>query len=451
MSNFFKPIQTKIPPRLEGQKDVLLLTAPAMDTVRIGFIGLGKRGREIITRFGHIDGAEIVALCDISTERVKKGQSILKNNNKAIAIEYSGEKNSWRKLCESDEIDLVYIVTNWETHAEIALYAMEHGKHVAVEVPGAMTLKEIWDIIDTSERTRKHCIMLENCVYDFFELTTLNMAQNNVFGEIIHAEGAYIHNLEEYWNHTNLWRLEYNQKNRGDLYPTHGLGPICQALNIHRGDKMNYLVSMDSNPFSGIKTYQKQFGQKPNFYKNGDHTITFIKTELGKTMQIQHNIMSPRPYSRMYQLTGTIGFANKYPIEGYSLKPEKSNIPDEVNFENLDIHKFIPDSLKNKLMKKYKHPIHRELEKYPNIEIELEEKGKTIFSHTDMNFIMEFRLIYCLRHGLPLDMDVYDLAEWSCLTELTSISLENNSCPVEIPDFTRGKWNKLKGYQHSYI
>ena len=323
----------------------------------------------------------------------------------------------------------------------MGVYAMEHGKHVAIEVPAAMTLNEIWALINTSEKTRKHCMQLENCVYDFFELATLNMAQQGLFGEILHVEGAYIHNLEEFWPYYwNNWRLDYNRAFRGDIYATHGMGPACQLLDIHRGDRMKTLVAMDTKAVTGpklVKQYQKE--SAPDF-QNGDHTMTFIRTEKGKTIHIQHDVMNPRPYSRMYQLTGTNGYANKYPIEEYCFRPDQIRTVDMPDHENLNMHTAVSNTVKESLMRKYKHPIHQELE----------EAAKKVGGHGGMDYIMDYRLVYCLRNGLPLDMDVYDLAEWCCMAELTRISIENGNVPVAVPDFTRGYWNKIQGYRHAW-
>lgn len=323
----------------------------------------------------------------------------------------------------------------------MGVYAMEHGKHVAIEVPAAMTLNEIWALINTSEKTRKHCMQLENCVYDFFELTTLNMAQQGLFGEILHVEGAYIHNLEEFWPYYwNNWRLDYNRAFRGDIYATHGMGPACQLLNIHRGDRMKTLVAMDTKAVTGpklVKQYQKESASD---FQNGDHTMTFIRTEKGKTIHIQHDVMNPRPYSRMYQLTGTNGYANKYPIEEYCFRPDQIRTVDMPDHENLNMHTAVSNTVKESLMRKYKHPIHQELE----------EAAKKVGGHGGMDYIMDYRLVYCLRNGLPLDMDVYDLAEWCCMAELTRISIENGNVPVAVPDFTRGYWNKIQGYRHAW-
>lgn len=434
------PIQVETPARSSGQKHVLQLVTPKLETVRIGIIGLGMRGPGAVERFTKIPGTQIVALCDVLPERVEKTQEILVKAGLPEATAYSGSEDAWKKLCERKDIDLVYIVTDWKTHAEMGVYAMEHGKHAAIEVPAAMTLEEIWKLIDTSERTRKHCIQLENCVYDFFELTTLNMAHQGVFGEILHAEGAYIHNLEDFWPYYwNNWRLDYNRKHRGDVYATHGMGPACQLLDIHRGDRMKTIVAMDTKAVNGPAYIKNKTGEVVADFQNGDQTTSLIRTEKGKTLLIQHNVMTPRPYSRKYQAVGTDGFADKYPLEMYCLRPTQVDSDIAPDHEKLNAHGPVSEEVKRALMEKYKHPIHRELE----------ETAKKVGGHGGMDYIMDYRLIYCLRNGLPLDMDVYDLAEWCCLAELSRISIENGSAPVAIPDFTRGNWDKVKGYRHA--
>lgn len=420
------------PAPAKGQEDMLLFAADPIDTVRTGFIGLGMRGPDAVRRFTYIDGAKVVALCDLEADRVAKSQEILAGRGKPAAAEYSGE-DGWKQLCERDDIDLVYICTNWQTHVDMAVYAMECGKHVAVEVPAAMSVAECWRLVDTSERTRKHCMMLENCVYDFFELTCLNMAQQGLFGEVLHAEGAYIHNLEPFWDyyHDN-WRLDFNQKHSGDVYATHGFGPDCQVLNIHRGDKLEYLVSMDTKSVVGLEVAKEKMGV--DTFANGDQTSTLVKTRNGKTILVQHNVYTPRPYDRMYQLVGTKGFADKYPNSAFAFEPDQ--IADAAaEYDNLSSHSYVPHEVRDSLMAKYKHPIAREIE----------EKALEVGGHGGMDFIMDYRLIWCLRNGKPLDMDVYDAAEWSCLGELTAASIANGSKPVKIPDFTRGRWNKVDG------
>ena len=438
----FSPIKVETPARPANQQDVIQLVTPKLETVRVGFIGLGMRGPGAVERWTHIPGTQIVALCDLLPERVESAQKILEKAGLPKAASYAGDEKAWKKLCERDDIDIVYIATDWKHHAEMGVYAMEHGKHVAIEVPAAMTLDEIWALINTSEKTRKHCMQLENCVYDFFELTTLNMAQQGLFGEVLHVEGSYIHNLEEFWGeYWNNWRLDYNNEFRGDVYATHGLGPACQLLDIHRGDRMKTLVAMDTKAVTGPEL-GKRYGLANDSieFQNGDHTMTFIRTENGKTIHIQHDVMNPRPYSRMYQLTGTDGFANKYPIEEYCLRPDQVDAKEVPNHENLNMHAAVPEDVKKALMQKYKHPIHQELE----------ETAKKVGGHGGMDYIMDYRLVYCLRNGLPLDMDVYDLAEWCCMAELTRLSIENGNAPVAVPDFTRGSWNKVKGYRHAF-
>lgn len=422
------------PARVAGQKSVLGLATEPMEVVRVGFIGLGMRGPGAVERFTHIEGVEIKALCDLYPERASATQEILKKRGFPYAEEYSGE-DGWKELCKRDDIDLVYIVTPWQNHVEMAVFAMNEGKHVAVEVPAATSVAECWELVNTAEKTQRHCMMLENCVYDFFEMTALNMAQQGLFGEVLHAAGGYIHNLEPFWNaYQGNWRLDFNQKHRGDIYATHGFGPVCQVMNIHRGDKLDYLIAMDTKSVNGQELVEKKMDMDD--CANGDHTITLIRTAKGKMIEIQHNVMTPRPYDRKFQITGTEGFANKYPIQGFTFRPENISEEDVPDHENLNAHGFVPEDARKALMEKYMHPIHREVG----------EIAKKVGGHGGMDFVMDYRLIYCLRNGLPLDMDVYDAAEWSCVGELGAVSMFHGSMPVEYPDFTRGDWNKVKGF-----
>lgn len=429
-------ISTPVPQRAPGQTDVLELKVDPIPTVRVAIIGLGMRGPGAVYRMTHIPGVEVVALCDVDKEKVENvNKNTLVDRGFPKAQEFYGDTTVWRQVTALPNVDLIYVATDWVSHAKIGVQAMKDGKHVAIEVPAAMNMQEIWDLVNTSELTRKHCMQLENCVYDFFELTTLNMAQQGLFGEIVHAEGAYIHELKDYWpEYWNNWRMDYNRKHRGDVYPTHGLGPVCQAMNMHRGDKMNYLVSVDAKQISSVAYLKETTGEDVKDFRNGEHTSTLISTEKGRSILIEHNVNSPRPYSRMYQLTGTKGFANKYPISGYAFAQGALKSSEVPHHETLNSHDFISADAQKELMEKYKHPI----------AVELEEQAKQVGGHGGMDFMMDYRLIYCLQNGLHLDMDVYDLAEWCSLAELTAISLDNGSVPVEIPDFTRGAWNKLE-------
>ena len=424
-----------VPKRAAGQQDMIAFAAEPMESVRVGFIGLGMRGPGAVRRWCQIDGTEIIALCDINQQGIDKSQKYLTNAGRNKAVEYLGEE-SWRELCKREDIDLVYIMTDWKNHANMAQYAMECGKHVAIEVPAAMTMDEIWALIDTSERTRKHCIQLENCVYDRFEITALNMAQQGLFGEILHVEGAYIHCLDEFWDkYYNNWRLDYNREYRGDVYPTHGIGPVCQVLNIHRGDRMKTLVAMDTKAVSGAQYWQNMKAEPCENFANGDQTTTLIRTEKGKVIQLHHNVMTPRPYSRDYTLVGTTGYAAKYPVQSILLGRQTVG---EVDIENLNSHRCVSDSVRKTLMERYKHPV----------TAHTEVMAAKVGGHGGMDYTMDYRLVYCLRNGLPLDMDVYDLAEWCCPIELSAVSIKHNSAPVAVPDFTRGGWQKLSGYKH---
>lgn len=437
------------PEPAEGQQTMLEFRCAPLDVVRVGFVGLGMRGPSAVERFTCIDGVAINGLCDKYVERAERCQEYLRRADMPPAKIYAGDEG-YKELCRSEDIDLVYIATPWQLHVDVAVYAMEHGKHVAIEVPSANTVEECWRLVDAAERNRVHCTILENCCYDHFELTTLNMAREGLFGEIIHTEGAYIHNLEPYWHHyADNWRLEYNQAHNGDVYATHGIGPICQVLNIHRGDRLDYLVSMSTRSVNGRKLTRELMGEEE--CKQGDQINTLIRTVNGCTIDMQHNVMTPRPYSRMYQLVGTEGYANKYPAEGYTFKADRlrSVATDErglPDIEALDHHTFAPREVVERMTMLYKHPVQRQLVEG----VPLQEYSVGVGGHGGMDYIMDYRLVYCLRHGLPLDMDVYDAAEWSSMGELTRISIENGSKPVKVPDFTRGHWTDIDGLTHYF-
>ena len=431
-------IRTPEPTRPAGQQDMIQFAAEPIADVGIGVVGLGMRGGDAVQRLSLVPGCHVAAVCDVETDRAEASLQYLEGRG-VQAHSYSGEEESYKALCEDPEVDLVYICTDWLHHVPVALYAMEHGKHVAVEVPSATSLEECWNLVNTSERTRRHCMILENCCYDFFELTALAMAQAGVFGEIIHAEGAYHHNLDPFWKeYWNNWRLDFNRTHRGDLYPTHGFGPICQALDIHRGDRLTTLVAMDTRPFNGPKHVEAATGEPCTDFQHGDVTTTLLRTAKGKTILLEHDVMTPRPYSRMYQLVGTDGYAEKYPIQGICLRKEGA---ENVDYQNLGGEKTYRGEALEALLAQYNNPI---------LTPELVALAKEVGGHGGMDFLMDYRLVYCLNNGLPLDMDVYDLAEWCCVTELSRISLENGSMPVEVPDFTRGAWDRVQGFSYAF-
>ncbi|MBR1755330.1 MAG: Gfo/Idh/MocA family oxidoreductase [Bacteroidaceae bacterium] len=444
-------IVVNTPARPAGQSDVLQLTAPKLETVRVAFVGLGMRGPGAVERFTYIPGVQIVALCDYVESRAERMQEALRKAGLPPAAIYSGEKG-YEELCKRADIDLVYVATDWDHHFPVAKCALENGKHTAIEVPSAMNLAQCWELIELSERTRKHCMILENCCYDWYELNALNMAQHGVFGEVLRGEGAYIHNLDDFWDYywknpadpdqAQLgWRMKYNRDNRGDVYATHGLGPVALAMNIHRGDRFTTLVAMDTKSAHGREWVEKKTGKDcPNF-RNGDQTTTLMRTAEGKVVEIQHNVMNPQPYNRLFKLTGTKGYATKYPEQHFALdKSQLSASGVAPKVDDLSAHGFLPQAEHDALVAKYTHPI---IKKYG-------EMAQKVGGHGGMDFFMDARLVYCLQNGLPLDMDVYDLAEWCCLAELGALSMDNNCASVAFPDFTRGAWNKIQGFQFAW-
>jgi predicted dehydrogenase len=417
--------QDRIPP--QRGKSVLGLKCKPLPKVRVGIVGLG-RGYGAVERLSYIEGAEIVAICDLIPDRIKRAQDMLAKNGRKEAEAYSKEED-WRKLCERNDIDLVYNATPWEMHVPIALYAMDCGKHAVMEVPAALTVADCWALVDKAEEKQLHCMMLENCCYDFFELATLNMARQGVLGDVIHAEGAYNHTLtaEKFNGYYKHWRLEYSKYHTGNPYPTHGLGPIAQALGINRGDRMEYLSSVSTDQFC-MKEWAKENLKdderitQSQRYKLGDMNTTIIHTALGKTLMVQHDTSTPHPYSRIHLLQGTKGQVVKYPMEKVAVS----------FFKNGDA--YLPHSDQQILLDKYEHP----LSKF------IGEQARKVGGHGGMDFIMDWRLIYCLQNGYPLDQSVYDGAAWSSLVELTERSVLNRSASVAIPDFTRGEWQKHK-------
>ncbi len=393
---------------------VLRLACPPIPLVRIGLIGLGQRGMATLKRYLVQPGACITALCDLSPSAIDEGEALLAAHGKPVAARFEGP-DSWERLCASEEVDLVYICTDWLTHTAMATLAMQHGHHVALEVPAAMTVAECWQLVDVAEQTRRHCIMLENCCYDTFALASLGLVKAGLLGNLTHCEGAYIHDLRDKYHaderdggYHKGWMRRYSNRHGGNPYPTHGLGPVCQLLDIHRGDRLDYLVSLSATAAGGTT--------------EGDHVNnTLLHTVRGKSILIQYDVTTPRPYSRMQTICGTHGFAQKYPRQCLMFDG-KEPIWDEAAEAELAPYR-------------------------PAFAEEMMTEGRRLEVPNVMNYMMDSRLIHCLQHGLPLDMDVYDAAEWSCITELSEQSALQGSVPVRIPDFTRGRWQELEGFE----
>jgi len=393
--------------------------------VKMGIIGVGGMGSSHVNNFLKIKKAEIRAVCDIVPEKAERIQKICKEaGNKKPDIYTNGEYD-FKRLCERDDLDLIFIATPWKWHVPMCLEAMKTGKHAATEVPAALSIDDCWQLVETSEKTGLHCIMMENCNYDKIEMILLNMVKKGLFGELMHAECGYLHDLRAVkfdMKGEGLWRREHSMHRNGDLYPTHGLGPVAQYMDINRGNQFDYLVSFASKT-RGLHEYAvAEYGPDSDFAKEayvlGDVVTTLIRTMKGETIILKHDTSLPRPYSRDIMVQGTRGLARKYPdplihIEGMS-KPHR--------WEHLDEYE-----------EKYYHPL------WKNMEKESEGAG-----HGGMDYLEDFRLIDAMVNGRAPDMDVYDAAAISAVVELSQRSISENGNPMKFPDFTRGMWKQVR-------
>ncbi|MBN1352743.1 Gfo/Idh/MocA family oxidoreductase [candidate division KSB1 bacterium] len=393
---------------------------PPLSPVRMGFVGVGGMGSAHVRNFLEIDGVEIKAVCDIVPEKVERIQKWVVDAGHPKPTGYTRGETDFEQLCAEENIDLVFTATPWRWHVPVCLAAMKNGKHAATEVPAAVTLDECWQLVETAEKTGLHCIMMENCCYDRTELLVLNLVRKGILGELVHAECGYLHDLRElkFSNKgEGLWRTEHSIKRNGNLYPTHGLGPVAQCMNINRGDQFDYLVSMSSKSIGLHEFAVENFGPEHDFARQkfalGDVNTSLIRTHQERTIIVIHDCSLPRPYTRINLVQGTKGIVQKWPdrvyIEGRS---------PHHKWEEVEAYR-----------EEFEHPLWKELTE--------QAQGK---GHGGMDYIEDYRLIYCLRNGLPMDMDVYDAAAWSAVSELSERSVANRSKPIDFPDFTRGKW-----------
>jgi len=410
------PAQTPAP-------DPTLFAAPPLETIRMGFVGVGHQGSSHVANFLKIDGVEITAICDINPAKVDKMQALVADAGKPRPRGYSAGPEDFRRMCDANDIDLVFTATPWEWHAPVCLAAMRAGKHAATEVPMCPTLDECWELVETAEKTKRHCVMMENCCYDRTEMMILNMVRQGAFGELLHAECGYLHDLRElkltdYYE--NRWRVKHSIRRNGDLYPTHGLGPVAQWMDVNRGNRFDYVVSMASAG-RGLNLWAAEHlgadsPEATQKYALGDIVNTLIRTGRGETILVTHNTNSPRPYSRKILLQGTKGLVRKYPDQRIYLEGKS---PDD-RWEELVGYR-----------ERYEHPVWRALE----------ERSRGA-GHGGMDFIEDFRLSQCLHEGKPTDMDVYDGAAVASISALSERSIRNGSAPVAAPDFTRGAWEQ---------
>jgi hypothetical protein len=414
------------PAKATGAKTAAGLRLAPMENIRAGIIGCGARSGTHINHLIAIDGVTITGICDIHEPSAKNAQKICIDKGQPEPALYTDGDHAYRKMLESGTIDIVYILTPWEWHVPMAVDAMEAGVHAFIEVPAAVTLDECWQLVDTAEKTQKHCMMLENCCYGREELMVLNMCRQGAFGQLTYGEGAYIHELRGQMNQmergTGAWRTLHHTHTDGNIYPTHGLGPIAQYMNINRGDRFTYLTSM-SSPALGraeyaAKTWPADHPRNQLKYICGDMNVSLIKTAKERMVCVKHDTTTPRPYTRINLIQGTQGI-----FRGY---PERVAIQKYGNAHSWqDINKCHED---------FDHPLWTKMK----------EDAAKHGGHGGMDFIMNWRVIYCLRNGLPLDQDVYDAAAWSAVTELSARSVARKSAGVEFPDFTRGQWKTMK-------
>ncbi len=400
-------------------------TTKSMEKVRIGYVGVGLQGTDHVSNLLKIKGAEIVAVCDIVEAHATRAQDMIVKAGFKKPEAYTKSETDFKRLCQRDDVDLVYNATPWEWHVPVCIEAMKNGKHAATEVPAAYTIEDCWKLVEASEKTGKYCIMMENCNYDKTEMMILNMVKKGLFGELLHAECGYLHDLrgvKHDMEGEGLWRRAHSMKRNGDLYPTHGLGPVAQCLDINRGNYFDYLVSFGTKT-RGLHLYaEKRFGadspQAKEKFVLSDVVTTVLKTMNGETIVLTHDTSSPRPYSRNIYVQGTKGLVRKYPEQKIYIEQEGK--PDA--WEKIDEY-----------MKKYEHPIW----------VDLEEQSKGA-GHGGMDFIEDYRLVNSLLKGVEPDMDVYDAAVISAVCELSEKSIKQKSAPQKFPDFTRGMWKKKK-------
>ena len=412
--------------------------AEKLETIRAAFIGVGARGGYHLSFLGKLPNTEIVAISDLYEDNVQKwkkhSEEIGKGERHKNVKTYHGDEDLWRKMLEDVKPDVVFIATNWNNHAPMAIAVMEAGAHAFVEVPLATTIADLWDIVDTSERTRKHCMMMENVNYSRVELMYLNMCRQGVIGELLHAEAAYIHELrwqmEEVDRGTGSWRTHHYAERNGNLYPTHGLGPVAQYMNLaRRDDTFNYLVSL-SSPARGrrlhaMSNYPEDHKWNKLDFKGGDINTSIIKTYLGRTIMVQWDETSPRPYSRLNLIQGTKGT-----LAGF---PTRIAMDGGVEGITENHHSWVQGDELEAIFEKYDHPLYKRL-----------NSAAAGSGHGGMDGIMVYRIWECLQNGWPLDQNVYEGAFWSAVSPLSEASVENSGMPQAFPDFTRGNWRTTK-------
>jgi predicted dehydrogenase len=400
----------------------VLFTTPALERVRIGFVGVGHQGSSHVENFLKIDGVDIVAICDIHPPNLTRSLDAVVKAGRSRPKAYGDRgPRDYERMIGEETLDLVFTATPWEWHAPIMLAAMRAGKHAATEVPMAVSLEECWELVETAERTKRHCVMMENCNYDRPEMMILRMARQGLFGELLHAECGYLHDLRQLKlsdYYVGKWRVQHSVKRNGDLYPTHGIGPVAQWMDINRGNQFDYAVSMASQSRGLNRWAAEHIGpnspEARQTYALGDVVMTMLRTRSGQSILITHDTDSPRPYSRNILLQGTKGLVRKYPESKIYVEGRSPN----DRWEELSAYR-----------QQYDHPLWKGL-----------DERAAGAGHGGMDYIEDYRLIQCLRQGTPLDSDVYDGAACTSVIMASEQSISNRSRPIDMPDFTRGAW-----------
>lgn len=427
--------QAAVPPRPSAARYMGGFAANPLPVVRCALIGVGARGSHHAAQLAQIDGTEIVAISDLYQDLAEESAAACLDAGKGerhqeVAI-YHGDKDEWRKMLEQVRPDTVFISTPWETHAPMAIASMEYGAHAFVEVPLALTIDEMWSIVDTAERTQKHCMMMENVNYGRQELMYLNMCRQGVIGDLLHGEAAYIHELrwqmEEVERGTGSWRTPHYAKREGNLYPTHGLGPVAQYMNLARGeDNFSRMVSF-STPALGRNSYaEKNYPPEHQWnqldFAGGDMNTSIIKTVLGRTILVQWDETSPRPYSRHNLVQGTKGI-----LAGF---PGRAAFDGGLEGVTEDHHHWVEGEQMDRLYEKYEHPLYTRLGAL----------AKGMGGHGGMDFMMLYRIVECLREGKAMDQNLYEGCFWSAVGPLSEASVAAEGVPQLFPDFTRANW-----------
>ncbi|MCI8442867.1 MAG: Gfo/Idh/MocA family oxidoreductase [Provencibacterium sp.] len=389
-------------------------------SVRLGIIGLGGRGLSQMDLLLTMPDVEIVAVCDRYEDRIRQAQEHVQRERGSCPAGTA----DYREVNAREDIEAVVIMTSWTTHILIAVDAMKQGKIPAMEVGGASSIEECWQLVRTSEKTGIPVMLLENCCYGKEEMTLLNMIRQGVFGEIIHCRGGYMHDLREEIGNGDLDR-HYRQENfihrNGELYPTHELGPIAKYINLNHGNRMLSLVSMASKAVGAgawMKEHRPDSPLCKTAFNEGDVVTTMIKCANGETIVLTHDCTLPRPYSRGGYVQGLKGVWEE-DNRGIYLEGRTKQ-------EGEGEHRFESDA---PYMEEYMHPLWREYEAFGL-------RG----GHGGMDYLVLRAFIESIQNGRAFPIDVYDTASWMAVTCLSEQSVAMGSMPVPVPDFTDGRW-----------